>query len=140
MISFFVPGIARPGGSKTPGVSKSDKRFVRPANKHTKTWMGVVSYHARQHYRGDPLTGAIKVDFIFTMKRPKNHYRANGQLKDWAPLFHTSAPDRTKLMRSTEDALTGIIWKDDSQVCSGNAQKIYGEKPGVEILIQEIAD
>lgn len=140
MINFFVPGIARPGGSKTAVRRKDGGIGMRPASKYTESWMSVVSYHARQHYTGDPLTGALDVDFAFTMKRPKNHYRTNGQLKGWAPLYHTSMPDRTKLMRSTEDALTGIIWKDDSQVCSGSCSKIYGEKIGVEILIQEIAE
>lgn len=138
MITFFVPGTPRPGGSKTPGMSKSGKMFVRPANKETKIWMAVVSYHARQHYQGELLTGVVKASFIFTMKRPKNHYRTNGQLKDWAPLYHASQPDVGKLVRSTEDALSGIIYRDDSQIAVRDEKKIYGEKTGVEILIQEI--
>ena len=140
MISFFVPGIARPGGSKTPVGRKDGGTGMRPAGKYTKTWMGVVSYHARQHYTDDPLTGVIKASFIFTMKRPKNHYRSNGELKKWAPLYHTSKPDVGKLVRSTEDAMSGIIYRDDSQIAVRDEKKIYGEKIGVDILIQEIED
>ncbi len=140
MITFFVPGTPRPGGSKTSGMSKSGKMFVRPANKETKIWMAVVSYHARQYYQGELLTGAIKASFVFTMKRPKAHYRANGDLKETAPLFHVSRPDVGKLVRSTEDALSGIIYRDDSQIAVRDEKKIYGEKTGVEILIQEIKE
>ena len=33
MIEFFIPGQARPGGSKTTGARKDGKRFCRPARK-----------------------------------------------------------------------------------------------------------
>ena len=140
MINFFVPGIVRPGGSKTAVRRKDGGIGMRPASKYTETWMSVVSYHARQHYQGELLTGVIKASFIFTMKRPKNHYRTNGQLKDWAPLYHKSQPDVGKLVRSTEDALSGIIYRDDSQIAVRDEKKIYGEKIGVDVMIQEIED
>ena len=59
------------------------------------------------------------------MPRPKSHFRANGLLKPTAPLYHTSKPDLTKLMRSTEDALTGICWTDDSSIARQSPLKLY---------------
>ena len=42
-------------------------------------------------------------------------------------------------MRSTEDALTGIIWRDDSQVVEHRIRKVYVERdPGAEININQI--
>jgi len=43
-------------------------------------------------------------------------------------------PDSDKLLRSTNDALTGIIWHDDAQVVRVQAKKVYGEPERVEIL------
>lgn len=141
MIRFFVPGIPKPGGSKIPGFNKkTGKGFVRPANKYTKGWMQTVAYFAFKEYDGELLTGPIRLSMTFIMPRPKNHYgtgRNAGVLKSTAPCWHTNQPDRTKLMRSTEDALKGIIWKDDSQVCAGPCMKVYGEKTGVFIHIQD---
>lgn len=38
-------------------------------------------------------------------------------------------------MRAIEDALTGIIYRDDSQIIAVTAHKIYNESPGVTIKI-----
>ncbi len=144
MISFFVPGIPAPGGSKIAGFSsKTGRGFVRPASKKTKPWMAVVSFYAQQYYKGEILTGPLRLSMTFFMPRPKSHYgtgRNAGVLKLTAPYWHTSMPDRTKLLRSTEDALKGIVWKDDSQVCAGPVEKQYGEKTGVYIYIQGAND
>jgi Holliday junction resolvase RusA-like endonuclease len=47
-------------------------------------------------------------------------------------------PDLTKLMRSTEDALTGILWVDDARITDQHARKRYcepGQAPGAQISI-----
>lgn len=144
MIEFFVPGIPKPGGSKTAGFNrKTGKSFVRPACDKVKGWMQTVAYFAYNEYKGELLTGPIRLSMTFVMPRPKNHYgtgRNTGILKPTAPYWHAKTPDRTKLMRSTEDALTKIIWTDDSQVCAGPTNKIYGEKTGVAIIVESIQD
>ena len=56
---------------------------------------------------------------IFRFQRPKSHFgtgRNAGKLKKSAPRCHVVKPDLSKLVRAVEDALTGIIWRDDSQV------------------------
>ena len=154
MISFFVPGIPRPGGSKRglpiyrhkDYINKDEKEFtghvaVIDANKKVRPWMADVKHFAYQKYDGPPLTGPINLTLIFVMPRPKGHHGTGknaGKLKDSAPYYHTVAPDRTKLTRAVEDALTGVIWKDDAQVCKGNAEKIYGNKTGVHVIIKTI--
>lgn len=143
MITFFVPGKAAPGGSKKGFYIAKIKRVVMaPASDKTKPWMAIVSAFAREAYTDNPLTGPLAVTMTFKILRPKNHYRTGknaGILRDDAQKYCTVKPDLTKLERSTEDALTGIIWRDDSQVAQKNTQKIYVEKdPGVEITVQQI--
>jgi Holliday junction resolvase RusA-like endonuclease len=51
------------------------------------------------------------------------------------------APDTTKLVRSTEDALKGICWRDDSQVVYQVASKEYAARggiPGADIKIERM--
>ena len=140
-IEFFVPGIPRPGGSKSAFKNpKTGKIIMSDAGgEKTKNWRAVVALFAKQNYKGELLSGPLRVSIIFVMRRPKYHFRANGELRPTAPKFHDKRPDRGKLLRSTEDALTSIIWHDDSQVASGPLEKIYGDKPGAHITIEEIA-
>ena len=52
-------------------------------------------------------------------------------------LEKVTKPDTDKLIRSILDALTGIVWTDDSQVVEILARKQFGT-PGAEIGIEEI--
>lgn len=153
--TFNVAGIPRPGGSKTPQViyrkggipvTKNGRILVvaRESGKHTGEWRSNVAFFARQAIQDHPpLSGPLLLSVVFTMPRPGNHYGSGknaGKLKATAPTFHTSKPDATKLLRSTEDALKGISWGDDSQVCVQRAVKVYGEQAGAKITIKQITE
>lgn len=51
-------------------------------------------------------------------------------------ILPTSKPDWDNYGKIT-DALNGIAWKDDSQVCDGRVIKRYSEQPGLRIEIRE---
>ena len=53
-------------------------------------------------------------------------------LKDSAPVFKDTAPDLSKLWRAVEDSLTGIVYKDDSQVVQLALQKRWGTRARVD--------
>lgn len=144
-ITIVVHGIPRPGGGKIAGFNKrTGKMFVRPDNPRTAPWRQDVAGAAAQQYSGPLLTGPVLMVYSFLFPRPKSHYGTGKNadvLKPSAPRFHTTKPDLTKIIRSTEDALTGIVYKDDSQVCFRQEQKLYcneGERPGVTIRIEAI--
>jgi len=46
-------------------------------------------------------------------------------------------PDGTNLQKAIEDALQGIVYWDDSQVCDVRTQKWFGEPARVEITVEE---
>lgn len=141
-IEFFVPGVAKPGGSK--------KAFWRPGMKHAnivedcaknKDWRASVGYVARHNYMQPPTSLPVEVNVIFYMLRPGKHFRAGnkaGRLKDNAPTVVTVKPDATKLWRAAEDALTGIIWVDDAQVWKQTIQKLYSDISGMQITIKTL--
>ena len=87
-----------------------------------------------------PILGDIRLKLWFCMPRPRGHYGTGknaGRLKDSAPRWHTKRPDLDNLIKFVLDSLggRGIYWKDDSQVYSIVAQKLYDEKPRVVIEI-----
>ena len=138
-VKFFVPGIPAPGGSKTIFFNKmTGKPIVAPACKRTKDWSSHVRFAALEAVEGrPPYNGPVRLGIDFVMPRPKSHFRTGkhaGELKPDAPQWHTKAPDTTKLIRSTEDALKGICWRDDSQVCWQIAVKFYCRPTGTFCL------
>lgn len=56
------------------------------------------------------------------------------------PLWHSKKPDLDKLVRAVQDALTGIIYKDDGQVCRLTANKNYAAHEGVRIFVTDLED
>lgn len=142
-ITFFVQGVAKPAGSKRAFfIKKLGRAIITDANPNSKDWKTDVKHSAAEHYQGPLLTCPLAVRFTFYVTRPKGHYgtgRNATTLKPSAPAFPASKPDVLKLSRGVEDALTSIIWKDDSQIVSEYILKRYGDTPGVLIEIHEEA-
>lgn len=144
IINFFVPGIPATAGSKRPFIYKSKKDgkqrvAMTPDNKRQKPWMSDVKYYAQKEYPYNPVVCPVMLHLIFTMPRPKSHYgtgRNSETLKASAPSWPTVKPDLTKMLRAVEDALKGVVWKDDSQVVSQVTLKRYGDRPGVDVMIK----
>lgn len=111
-------------------------------NKKAKPWMQQVAWTARSEWGSRPLlTDPLAVEFIFVRERPKGHYRTGrfaGVLKDWALLaFPTTKPDVLKQARAVEDALSGIVYRDDAQIVDERIVKVYGAPQRVVIRIYE---
>jgi len=138
-IKFRVYDTPKPGGSKKGFQHKHTKRVVVVEDcSKSADWRQSVKTAARAVYTGELLTGALAVRVRFIMPRIAAHYKGGNPargLKDNAPYYHTKKPDATKLWRSTEDALTGVVWHDDAQIAVQRIEKVYGEKPGAEIEI-----
>ena len=139
-LNFFVEGIPAPKGSKRHvgrGVLIESSARVKP-------WRSDVRI-AAQEARGDrlpvPKPEPIYLALGFWFPRPKSHYgtgRNASILKPSAPASMTVKPDIDKLERAILDALTGVLWEDDSQVVHLTATKGYappGELPGVTITL-----
>lgn len=139
-VKFFVPGVPAPGGSKRVFYNKKTGRaIVTDDCKRNKDWRALVVMAARQHCRV-ALEGPLALSITFYMPRPKAHYGANG-VKLTAPSFHTVKPDATKLLRSTEDALSDAgVWRDDAQVAIQRVIKLYTNavRTGAEIVIEQL--
>lgn len=122
--SFSVVGRPAPQGSKTylgNGRFKEQSKFV-PA------WRNDVRQAASSVFGEALINGPIFTEITFFFARPKCHYISNNPekaIRHGAPYWHVSAPDRDKLERSTNDALTGVIWIDDSQIAGTLSQKVY---------------
>jgi len=135
-ITFAVHGLPAPQGSKRHmgnGVMVESSKKVKP-------WRQDTKYAALAAKPSDwDASGPMSLSVVFRFQRPAAHYLKNG-LRPTAPYYVTSARngDLDKLLRSTCDAITGILFDDDRQVVSINAIKRYctqGELPGAIITL-----
>lgn len=131
-IVFFVPGLPAPQGSKD--------QFGRESCKLLPAWRSLVSVMAKQAMGGNaPTLSPVSVTATFAFPRPKSHFGTGSKamvLRSDAPHKKAGKPDLDKLQRAIFDAMTGIVFKDDCQVWSVGAVKIYSDKPGVAVSVQ----
>lgn len=99
-------------------------------------WKSIVRAAAMKEWDKVPFDGPLSVDILFWIPRPKSHYKRQ-ELRDDAPYWCVTKPDRDNLDKAVLDALTsaGII-ADDCLVAAGNITKLYAsELPGAEVVI-----
>lgn len=141
---LWVPGNPATAGSKhaIPNQRKDGSLYtiMVPANNRQKDWQASVAYTARQTYYDPPTAAPIRLHCLFTFVRPKSHTTKRGALSKGAAFHPTghNVGDLTKLVRCVEDALTGIVWLDDSQVVEQCNAKYYGLQAGVMVRVFEV--
>ena len=93
---------------------------------------------ARPFAPAKPITKDIELNITFCYKRPKNHYRSKNKqliLKDDAPFYKSSKADLDNLVKFVADSLNGIFYKDDSQIVSIYASKVWGAEDYVFVKV-----
>lgn len=146
MIKFSVIGIPQTAGSKRafPFKRGDGSLGVRVSDDNPKgaNWKQAVAYSALESLNGHRglLTGALSVTMTFYRPRPAGHFKVHGELSkaglsQSAPV---SRPDVLKLARAVEDALSLVIYRDDSQIVEEHLFKCWGEPARMEIEIREI--
>ena len=139
MIRFFAPGTPAPGGSKKAIPLRNGRAaIVDMGGQRNKDWRVVVALAGCEAMLGKNLLAVpLAVRFEFSVQRPKGHLDKHGKPRKSAPVWPAKRPDVLKLSRSTEDALTGIVWVDDSLIVDEMITKQYGT-PGCWITVEEL--
>lgn len=146
-ISFSVPGVPVQGGSKKAFPYRKQGKLriaitdvTGDRGKHWRAKTALAGAKAMQEAGLDaPIRTAILFGVTFYMPRPKAHYGSGKNqciVKNSAPLHMIFMPDLDKLVRSTQDALSGVVWEDDRLIIDVNAKKFYAQKnPGAVINV-----
>jgi Holliday junction resolvase RusA-like endonuclease len=139
-IEVVVHGHPAPQGSKR----HVGRGIMVESSKHLKPWREAVKYAAFEVIVDDdrfPLSGPLLAQMVFTLRKPSS---APKRTRTWP----SRMPDLSKLIRSTEDALTDAgVWASDALVIQYMATtKTYpGEDPdalatpGAVIRVWEVA-
>ena len=147
-LRFSVVGEPRTQGSKRGfavrrGGVPTGQVVIREDNPKVKDWRLSVSSAALEAVGETPiLDEAVYMEVTFFLSRPKGDYGTGKnarQLKPSAPPFPHKGRDCEKLQRAIGDALTKIVYRDDSRVVWWNAMKEFaddhGRRVGADVVV-----
>ena len=121
-------------------IAQKRHRFARgfvydPSSKDKK----IAIQQIKEQFTGEPYTDALKIKFVFHIKRPKVHFRSGkyaNELKKTAPVYHIKRPDVDNYVKFYMDCMNKVVYLDDSQVIELRATKEYDDKESyTEIII-----
>jgi crossover junction endodeoxyribonuclease RusA len=143
-LTFTVPGVAAKKGSTRAFIPKGWKRAViTNTDPKAKAWQQLVSEAATQALSRSSLQpfadGPVLLDVWFFLPRPKKFLTKKYAPVD-VPLITT--PDVDKLARVVVDALTRVVYPDDSRVIDLYVHKRYcaaGELPRAVITVRAVS-
>lgn len=97
-----------------------------------------IQWQIAPHAPKEPLSGALEMHIAFYMPIPKNARGLQRQAMSHNVVKHYKRPDIDNLAYIVTNALKGIVYKDDSQICRLVLDKLYGEQPKTVIKVMEV--
>ena len=142
-IEVTVHGAQVPMGSKRAFVHNGRAIVTDQQGAKLKSWQGNIREKLEEVKPDEQIIGPVAVHIVFYVQRPKGHYGTGmnaAKLKESAPDYCSKSPDIDKLARAVLDCATGIIFRDDAQVCRLTLSKRYSNGgPWTTIAITEVS-
>lgn len=146
MIQIKVPGtpIGQPRVKATirgahAGVYTPTKTSTGKSN-GVAEFKAAIRIKAADAHSGSLMSGPLRVDVEFVFPRQSNRI---WKTKPMPRYRKVTTPDRDNLDKLVMDALKGVLWVDDNQVCAGSIDKWHAagdEAPHVLITVTEIPE
>ena len=111
--------------SKTPEKTKNYETFIRE--------LFAVKYGGFR-----PLAGAIRLRVNAYRGIPRSESKRRTARMEATIIRPATRPDASNVLKSVEDALNGLAYRDDSQIVEILVQKYYSRTPRVEITLEEL--
>lgn len=121
-----------------PRAAYIGRRIIMYDPEKVKNFKKELSQLARLNYRDDPLDEALEVEISFyrpvqkSLSKKERARRLSGEHRP------TVKPDLDNYIKSTLDALNGILWTDDARIVDLHAHKYYSDDPHIEIVVTEL--
>jgi Holliday junction resolvase RusA-like endonuclease len=136
MISLVIPGEVIP--QLRPRFSTRED-FPRDYDQEKcKNYKAYVRILAANAYEGPVLDEPMSLRLTVFRLPPMNWGKAKTADALRGKLRPTSKPDLSNLLKGIEDALTGIVWRDDSRVVEISLSKWYSPHPRAEVNIDRV--
>lgn len=138
MIQFTVLG--EPVGKSRPKFSTFNGHAMAYTPQKTVNYETLVKLSYQQQCNDKPYDKDIplRAEITAYFPMPKSTSMKRKKMMLDGQIRHTKKCDADNLAKAVLDALNGIAYYDDSQVCELSVSKLYGDNPRVIVSISEI--
>ena len=135
MIEIFIPGTPQ-GKGRARSARLPNGKTIHYTPEKTRTYEGVIASLAMEAMGGrPPLEGPVGLTLIIEMPIPASWPGWKREMAAAQKIAPTTKPDADNVEKAVKDGLNGIAWRDDCQVVSVVKDKLYGEVPGVGVIV-----
>jgi Holliday junction resolvase RusA-like endonuclease len=126
-------------------VPKGRARYVRRGNhitsytpEKTRTYETLIKEAGVQAMgSSEPLETPVTLYLYIRMPIPKSYSKKRIEACLNGSEQPIKKPDASNILKSVEDGLNGVIYKDDSQIINIHVTKVYSTQAGVDICVKE---
>ena len=141
-ISFTVPGEAKPQGRpRTRVIGGHAAIYDDPKSR---SYKGLIQLHAIEEMKAQgiewplaPSPLGFTVALVVKRRIPKSFSKKKAKLALDGDIRPQVKPDLDNVAKAFLDALTGVIWHDDTEVVDLSISRIYAESDSVLAVILE---
>ena len=136
MVTFTVDG--------TP-VGKQRARYARRGNfvqtytpEKTRTYESLIKEKAIEAMgSSEPLETPVTLYLYIRVPTPKSYSKKLTEACLNGSEQPIRKPDASNILKSVEDGMNSVVYKDDSQIVNIHVTKVYSSQAGVDICVKE---
>ena len=136
MVTFKVDGVPVPKARARHVLHGTRLRTYTPEK--TRTYETLIKDAARQAMGGsEPLETPVSLYLYIRVPIPASATKKRLQAIADGSEKPIKKPDASNILKSVEDGMNGVVYKDDSQIINIHVTKVYASEPGVDICVKE---
>lgn len=133
MIRLTVPG--EPVGKARPIHTRSGITFTPKKTINYETL--IRELFAVKYPDFEPLEGPVRMSLSAWLRIPKTSKRKTAAMES-GEIRPTKKPDMSNILKSVEDALNDLAYRDDKQIVELELVKKYSNRPRIELTVEEL--
>lgn len=137
LFSIFIPG--QPKAVQSFRFTRNGRKYQPKEVVEWKTYIKIMAMKELPDHFIRVDDRPLHVEYRFVYSPPKSmRKRDRAYMEQGIPVYKTTRPDLgDNLRKGLNDALTGVVWGDDSLIVSDKGEKVYGDEPGIHIEVSE---
>ena len=136
-VTIIIPG--EPTAKGRPRIGRAGGRPVAFTPKKTRTREGIIASIAMDAM-GDrnPFEGGVRLTLTAFFPVPASWSKTKRSAALSGSVTPAKRPDLDNIIKAATDAMNGIVYRDDAQICAVMASKLYAERAETVVQISTI--